>query len=158
MQTVASEGPIFLPPGFSELHTEHGARGLMAYLGSQLGISKPELNNLGRWKPQESVDDYVRDNRLSVLRVVKRIVVAVRSGWRPDESFTVERALDRCGDADASSFAFSICFQSRIWMLKRRRPRWNRLYMPVSRTGILLRDWYPLSHRGRVRSYISQTA
>ena len=99
------DGAVRLPRAYCALHTEHGARAFLSTLGMQLGIPKQRLNFLGRWVPGDSVEDYTRESRGAVLGIVRELCERVRQGWRPDESVTADRAIDRGGpEADISAF------------------------------------------------------
>ena len=75
------------------MHTEHGGRGLgVAQLGKQAGIEESTLNYLARWFPSSSVEDYMRDSRANIISVFKRVVEKLSSGWRPDETYSIDRA------------------------------------------------------------------
>ena len=87
----------FLPSAVAELYTEHSARGFMPGLAFALNVSEEDRRFLGRWTPKASVDDYVRGSRDKVLRLVHEICNAVKSGWRPDESWTLEQILRLTG-------------------------------------------------------------
>ena len=88
-------GKRYLPKGVAATHTEHGARGWVAGMGLQLGLPKPRLVFAGRWVPKDSVEDYARESRAAVLRNVEDVTLAIRKGWRPDESLTLDRMAER---------------------------------------------------------------
>jgi len=94
-------GKRFLPKGVAATHTEHGARGWVAGMGLQLGIPKARLVFAGRWVPKDSVEDYARESRAAVLKNVEEVTLAVRKGWRPDESLTLDRMAERGVDIAA---------------------------------------------------------
>jgi len=88
----------FLPEAFCMQLGLHSARGFFTWLGrTLLGMSPKELKHLLRHSPDSSADDYVRDSRAMVLGTMKRIIMAIRGGQRPDESLNSERALARGG-------------------------------------------------------------
>ena len=61
----------------------------------QLGCPKARLAFAGRWVPKESVEDYAQESRAAVLRNIEDIMVSFKKGWRPDESLTLHRMVDR---------------------------------------------------------------
>ena len=94
--------PRFISPAFATHFGEHSARGVMNSWGVELGIPKERLHFLGRWTPQDSVDDYARSSRAAVMGIVKEVTDAIKSGWRPDESLIGTRAKERSGDLNLS--------------------------------------------------------
>ena len=86
----------YVPNEFAQLLGEHSARGVLDTWGLECGIAKERLQFLGRWTPQESVDDYARTSRALVIGVVKEVTDWIQAGGRPDEALTGLRALDRC--------------------------------------------------------------
>ena len=82
--------------------------GFFPSLAVQLGVPEPDRRFLGRWTPRHSVDDYVRDSRDKVLRIIQMICFRVNRGWRPDESLTVERIFELSGHTwDLEEFVFT---------------------------------------------------
>jgi hypothetical protein len=105
---VALDDGATLPPAFCALLGEHCARGALPFLGFQLGLDKDTyLRYFGRWVPGDSVDDYTRESRRGVLLGVKLVMEAIHRGWRPDESMSGQRAVDRGGpSADIKHLLF----------------------------------------------------